>query len=243
MTLMPEVHDALARVVAARPGTRRWWRPSRRIGLALLAALVVSGSAMASTIGWDPILGDSDRPSPQKARAGIPAEQVAALGVLRRPQTERDRSTSVEEMLRYLSRDVINGVHVDGIRVLRHTADSVTVLIPARRAAPSQHAIRDALCVYRMDTAGEALPIGVGGTCGDTGQLRTRGVGWVTASLVPDGVARVEVRRRGGRYQGATVRDNFYDLGTDAIVPAWPVRWYDAHGNLIEHRKLGPSRP
>jgi hypothetical protein len=246
MTLMPEIHDALARAVATRSDRRRWWHPSRRVGLLAVGALIATGSAVGATGAWHPILGDDHRGHPQAAHAAIPANQIAALGVLRRPQTDRDRERDVQAILRLLPRGSINGVHTDGIRVLRRRPDGATILVPAERVGRHDKGYassirRQVLCVLT------SAPSGAGGACGDLRQLRTTGIGaagtrtdtgFLTGALVPDGVAHVVIRLRHHRYLGAAVRDNYYEIDTgNELAPAWGVRWLDAQGHAIDHRR------
>lgn len=264
MTLMPEIHDALARAVATRP-VRRRRRPSRRAGLLAVGALVVSGSAVAASGGWRPILGDDDRGHPQPARRTVPAAQVAALSVLRRAQTGRDRGPEVQAILRLLPRTAINGVHTDAIRLLRQREDGVTILVPAERVGSRQISPtsirRDVLCVLTGVTTTQTAtvedptgrmrtiraPGGAGQICGDLRQLRTTGIGasgtrtdkgFITGALVPDGVASVIIRLRNDRHRTAKVHDNYYEINTgNELAPAWGVRWLDTQGKTIDHRR------
>jgi hypothetical protein len=55
---------------------------------------------------------------------------------------------------------------------------------------------------------------------------------------VPDRVARVVIRLRHGRHLPAAVSGNYYEINTgDELVPAWGVRWLDAQGRTIDHRR------
>src|SRR5262249_50822593 len=123
MTLLPEVHESLARAVAARGARRPWWRSPRGIAWCAAGAVAAGGSALAASAGWHPILGDSHRGHPREARAPVPADQLAALAVLRRPQTDADRTRHVRFVLRLLVAGEISGVHVDAIRLLRTRPD------------------------------------------------------------------------------------------------------------------------
>jgi hypothetical protein len=150
--LMPEVDAALRRAVASRDGAtaparrRPWW--TRRAGMLAIGAVVVSGSAVATTGVWQPTLGDPKHGGqPRAARTGVPASQLASLEVLRRPQSDVDRGPLVRAALARLTRGSINGVHVDAIRVVFRTPREIAVLIPAERVGPSAHPIRHALCL------------------------------------------------------------------------------------------------
>jgi hypothetical protein len=262
---MPEIHDALARAVAAHRRPHRWWHPSRRPALLAVGALILTGTAVAATGAWHPILGDDHRGHPQPAHSAVPGDQTAALAVLRRAQTDSDRRADVQQVLRLLARGEINGVHTDAIRVLRRRPDGVTILLPASRVgrhdAGHPSSLRhQVLCVLTSVTTTRTItvkdrsgkprtipePAGAGQVCGDLHQLRTTGIGasgtrtdhgWLTGALVPDGVARVIIRLRHHRYLSAPVHDNYYEVNTgNELAPAWGVRWLDARGHTIDHR-------
>jgi hypothetical protein len=249
MTLMPEVHDALARAVAARAHRRRW-RPSRQAGAVALAVAVLAGSALAAT-GWHPVLGSDRGGHPRAAGAAVPADQSARLGVLRRAQTGGDRGPEVGAVLRMLVRGEVNGIHTDGVRVLRRRPDGVTLLVPAERVG--RHDLgyassieRRVLCVLTSArTGGLAL---AGQSCGDAAQLRTRGIGGITRSsdglilngLVPDGVVRVIVQLRGRRrFLAVPVRENLYEVNVGSDPRLAAVSWVDARGRIIGPAKIG----
>ena len=204
MTLIPELHDALARAVAApRPARGRWWRPSRRAGLLAVGAVVVTGSALAATTGWHPVLGHQGRDRPREANNGVPAAQLAALGVLRREQTNADRGPQVQAVLRLLMRQEINGIHTDAIRTLRRQRNLVTMLVPVERVGrrlpdhPSS-VQRHVLCVFygvqntppttTVKDHGKTRTVpnltgdgpSAGSVCGDLNRLHTTGIGAAT---------------------------------------------------------------
>lgn len=264
MTLIPELHEALASAVEARsrPARRLW--PIRRVSLLVLGGAVVTGAALAATGVWHPTLGGSDRGHPQVAHTSVPGDQTAAIGVLRRPQTDADRGPQVRAVLRMLARDEINGVHTDGIRLLRQRTDGVTILVPTERVGrhdkgyPSSIRHR-VLCVMTASrTAPRTLRSADGRTvrthggliagqsCGNLSQLRTTGIGGATGgshgfiynALVPDGVARVVIRLRQHKTLTAPVHNNLYEVNTGReLPPAWGVRWLDANGHTIDHRR------
>ena len=264
------------------PAHRRRRRPSRRAGLLAVATVIVSGTAVAATSNsWRPLLGSADRPRPAIASSGVPADQLAALAVLRRPQTETDRGPLVQAALRKLDRRTINGIHTDAIRVISHGRREVTLLIPAQRfgrrvkGLPSSETIqRDVLYLmsgsyqnartWKITSGGKPKTVrfpagyGWGGTYGTLEALRTTGIQTGTSpdgnglvldgqtqrvtsrriTLVPDGVARVQVRLRGGRYLTVPVRNNVYRYTVRGpLPPSWGATWYDAAGRRIDHRK------
>lgn len=261
---------------------RRRRRPSRRIGLLAIAGVIVSGTAVAATSGgWRPLLGSADRPRPLGATSSVPADHRAALAVLRRPQTEADRGPLVQQALRKLSRETINGIHTDAIRVLFRAPREVVVLVPAQRAGPrikgspsSKATQRDVLYVmsgsyqnartWKITSGGKRktvrFPAGYhwGATSGTLETLRTTGIQTGTSpnpggglvlngrpqrsanrrvTLVPDGVARVRVRLRGGRFITVPVRNNVYRYTIDGVSVNPGTVWFDAAGRRINRRK------
>ncbi|MCW2983717.1 MAG: hypothetical protein JWR63_1287 [Conexibacter sp.] len=172
------------------------WRPSRRAGLLALGAVIASGTAVAATTtGWHPQLGSPDRQDrPRAAAAAVPAEQLAMLAVLRRPQTDADRGRLVRMALRRLDRSLVNGVHVDAIRVIDQGSQSATILVPAERTGSYEpryrkRATRDVLCLHTIAyMPATKIPrpgrptirfrgsYGRGSTCGTTATLRTTGI-------------------------------------------------------------------
>ena len=204
--------SAYAQPVAQRsrlaPPQRRRRRPSRRIGLLAIAGVIVSGTAVAATSGgWRPLLGSSDRPRPLVATSSVPSEQLAALAILRRPQTAADRGPIVQEALRKLDRQNINGIHTNAIRVIFHSPREVAVLIPAQRfghqikgVSASKTVQRDVLYlmsgsyqnarIWKITSGGKPKTIRFpggyswGGTLGTLETLRTSGIQTGTS---PDG--------------------------------------------------------
>lgn len=260
------------------PVRRRRRTRSRRIGLLAVGGVVLSGSAIAATGGWHPVLGSAaHRPRPLAARTGVPADQLAALAILRRPQTAADRGPLVRSALQVLVGQVITGIHTDAIRVIFRDPQEFSVLIPAESSGPHikghpsfvQHNV---LCLMSSSfqkaqtlttTSGGKpktlfhSPAGYGnwgGTCGGLGRLRTTGIETGTnpdggglvltghpervanrrITLVPDGVARVKVRLRGGKSVIVPVRDNVYEYMIHGISAYLGTTWYDAHGHRIE---------
>jgi hypothetical protein len=240
---------ALSAPPAAEP-SRRSRRFRRGVGLGLVAA-VVSGSALAATQPWEPTLGRpalNDTPT-STSESGAPADQVALLGVLRRPQSSGDRGVRVQELLRHLGIEQ-SGVRTSSIRALSSATGQEAVLVSVERAGPvagvAEPGQANALCVL----------IENGGFCSTAENLRS-GRSLVVAgdhvyALVPDGVAKVVLEYADGQSRSADVRDNFFAV-TDAPVserkiptPAGTsapmetplphaVKWLDAGG-----RSVGP---
>lgn len=272
------VSVAQRRAEGPRHRRRRW--PSRRIGLLAVGGVIVSGTAVAATAGsWRPLLGSPDRPRPVAASGGVPADQLAVLAVLRRPQTDADRGPLVRAALSKLDRRMVDGIHTDAIRVIAHGRREVTVLIPVQRIGgrvegvpPSRSMQRNVLYVMsasyqhartRTITSGGKtktirFPAGYnwGGTYGTLETLRTTGIQTTTSpdgsgglvldghperitnrvvTLVPDGVARVTVRLRGGRSVSVPVHDNVYRYTIRGISASLGTVWFDAAGRRIDH--------
>jgi hypothetical protein len=179
----------------------------------------------------------------------VPADQVALLGVLKRPQDSADRGAHTQGLLRHLGVEA-SGVRTDSIRAVTSPAGVGAVLVSvegvgavagAGAAEPGQS---DALCVLVAD----------GGFCGNTDDLRAGRLmvlaGDHVYGLVPDGVSSVALSYPDGETRSAGVRDNFYAV-TDAPVAtrnvptptgrAAPlamssppsVRWLDGRGGRV----------
>ncbi|MGH2850360.1 MAG: hypothetical protein ACRDLP_07060 [Solirubrobacteraceae bacterium] len=193
-----------------------------------------AGAATASSLWLAPAGNHRYGFNPGLSQTAPPAAQLAALAVLRRPQSEADRVRSVQAALA----DVNNftaGVRSNYVRVLERTHDGLVVLVPVQRwnaSAPAtgvRTRIRDALCVY--------YPFGRPGSlnnnthCWDLQQVTAgqalAAIGGHEYGLVPDGVLSVRVAI-GSRTKSARVTGNFFDVtlpnaGAPAGRPAIPV--------------------
>jgi hypothetical protein len=151
---------------------------------------------------------------------------LRALAVLRRPPTAADRSPAVRRALRVVARDRMRGVRVDAVRLLARSRILVPVEHVTGLAQP------DVLCLYTP------VSNGVGGTCATFADLYKHGhIGWPGPpfGLVPDGVASVKLRVRGGRTIAAPVRGNVYAVDED-VFAIQPPLWLDASGHEIPRR-------
>jgi hypothetical protein len=238
--------------LSARPApkhARRRLRLPRRTAALSLAAVMVTGTALAATQPWAPSLGRPelrDVPASRSA-SDAPGDQVALLGVLARPQDSADRGARTQELLRHLGVEA-SGVRTDSIRALTSPSGEDAVLVSVQHAGAVAGAAEsgqsDALCVL----------VAGGGFCGNTDDLRA-GRFMVLAGdhvygLVPDGVSRVEFDYPGGQTRSAGVRDNFYAV-TDVpvttrnvpgpgggsaplVMPERPaIRWLDSSGSPV----------
>ncbi len=172
------------------------------------------------------------------SRSPVPAEQLAALAILRRAPAPADRSPAVRQLLGIIGHEGMSGVRVDAVRMLAQRGSRLTILVPI--VSLSRPPWRDVLCLYTT-TLARGKPAGAGGTCRTFADLRRHGyLGWPGPpfGLVPDGVASVKLRVRGGKTITAPVRNNVYDLTHlgDGVFAIQPPLWLDANGHEIPRR-------
>jgi hypothetical protein len=236
-----------ALAAGARPRRRPRLRARRSLVLALAGA-AIAVPALAATQPWQPILGEPahhDTPSGISATAP-PADQLAALAVLRRAQDDRDRSETAQALLRFVGVD-FHGVRTAYMRLLTSSTGQAAVLVPAEAIVdPSRGSVErtDALC----------LALRNGFVCGGTQELLSGriqcGCNTDVLGLVPDSVRKVVLRYPSGRTVTAEVQDNFFDVPNaisferntrpnepELRATARPtVEWLDAGGNVIRSR-------
>ncbi len=239
-SLQRRLVDASARLSAERRRRRR-----RRFAGRGVVVLVAGAPALAATGVWRPPLGDGESAAPRITADSPPADQLALLGVLRRPQTAADRSEPTLEALKFIGVGV-DGVRTDSVRLLAAGGpDKGIVLVPVERyqlrmptlpadSPPELKARfaprRDGLCLMALDRVDGA---GVG--CFSTQDIRD-GRAWQSLGrrgtfIVPDGVARVRVEHRGGVTVEADVHDNLALYTTPRGLGGWTrVTWLDALG-------------
>lgn len=185
--------------------------------LAFAATAALAGVAFAVATSWIPALGARDRGSPSAATSPLPARLRLHFSVLTRPQSDLDRGPSTERALRLLTPGIVNEIHTDDIRVLRHEArrELTAILLPvgsydtdARRAGAREGSGNSGLCLllatfdrvtHQCYAPREATRI----------RLPSTNDG-VIYGLVPDGVAAVQISYDRGRRVNAEVRDNLY---------------------------------
>ena len=233
-------------LAAAPPPRRRArrWR-TRKTAMLALATFAVAVPALAATQPWQPILG---RPALHDTPTGIsasapPADQLALLGVLRRPQDAQDRSPAVQAMLSSVGIE-FQGVRTDTVRLLTSASGHSAVLVSAERIVdPGTNTVEtnNPLC----------LVTGQSGTCSETQGLvdgHFLGLdGDYIYGLVPDGVAKVVLRYPDGQTLSTSVQDNFFWINgtptTTRTIPNRPplsmaqaptaVQWLDANGTVV----------
>ncbi|MCU1677545.1 MAG: hypothetical protein JWM93_2303 [Frankiales bacterium] len=247
--LMPEVQRGLTTAVRGATGERgtRRRRPARIGGIAL-AAVLCSGTALAATTDWNPFAsGSADAPT--IAATAPPSDQAAALGVLRRAQTDADRSPAITSAIARLRGHDVGGVHTDDVRLLTSGADGVTFVVPVARTGSSDTPIRqDQLCLVQAtpahEVAGRPVDAGTAYRCGDISDIRAGklisgaqyGGHLQLVGLVPDGVASVEVPLKGGPPITARVSDNGFAIDESDVqgtFDRYAMRWLDADGHAI----------
>jgi hypothetical protein len=267
MTVLPKLENALTKAARDRWGVaptkvhQRRRRialvPKRASGL-MLTALLVTGTALAAIQPWSPLLGNDDAGHPTTTGTPVPSDQVAALSVLRRQPTDRDRGPDVQRTLRLVGPQ-LHGVRTDSVRFLAALrGDAAVTLVSTTRFGDDQDPAPDAagsitqdpLCVLYPIAAG--LPSrattsnGVAYGCWTMSDIRVgRGramapgnEGTVHAyGLVPDGVHDVTASFPDGTTVTTDVNDNFFDLtvGNPFAGDALPngYRWRDAAGNDV----------
>lgn len=251
-------HVAAAATAASVPRRKRPGRLSRRTaGLLGVGLVLVGGTAIAATAPWSPQLGDTRRGHPTVATTPAPADQTAALAVLRRAQTEADRGPRVTAALKMLTPEAADGLRLDSVRLLAERPDGAMLLVPSERAFKGPRrgdpATRDQLCLLQstdfVRIKGKRVPMhGMGMSCGSTRDIKLgrmmNGALWAgrigVSGLVPDGVATVEVPLSGGPTLRAKVANNAYYLDLAAPKGHYNrnnIRWLDSTGKAVEWRR------
>jgi hypothetical protein len=240
---------------------RRAFPRKRRPSMGMLAVAASVAVTVAVVAGAFALLGGRKSASVPASHA-IPGRQqlVNILGVLRRPQTQADRSI-IPEVYRHLySADK----HVDtslvrfatvtpwGERVylvpsLPFSGRALTRLGPA---PPGGEGVVETLSAYDdggFDLFGSAAEIAARGGLGARGSRQGPGASttrWI--GLVPDGVAFVRLQVLGGRPARpgenftAAVSNNVWALQARMVyrgtflIGAIAVRWYTRGGGLIK---------
>lgn len=225
----------------------RRWRPA---ALVAVGAVLIAGTALAATQPWAPVLGGQDRGHPTVSPGAPPDDQTSVLAVLRRPQTDQDRSSAVQRDLRLIGQQE-HGVQTRYIRYLAPGLDgSAIVLVPSERfadeAAGSGSPTVDApLCVfYPIAAASSGPPAGGAFPCWTGRDIRA---GRATAEaapttdhlhlfgLVPDGVKTVVAHFSDGSTATASTSSNFFDvpLGDNQQSSPATIQWRAADGSPV----------
>ncbi|MEV4419798.1 hypothetical protein AB0L40_07450 [Patulibacter sp. NPDC049589] len=259
--LLPNTHRELMRVARRRSAPHRTLRqlPRRRtIGVLATVSVLAGGTALAATTPWSPTVGDDHRGHPTLATTDVPADQLAAIAALRRPQDDSDRTPDIEGMLKALSGDLTAGIHLSSIRALSTRPDGATALFAADRDGNLQADLpedikHNVLCML-LGTHVDATPGGVqvqagrlnqlGMKCGTTSELRqgkfllgAQYAGRLTLNgVVPDGVSKVSLTLRTGQTVEAQVENNSFHIDQAAPNGSYedaPIHWFDKAGHEV----------
>jgi hypothetical protein len=221
------------------------WRNRRGIA-AIAVAMLVAGPALAATQPWSPLLGSPDLHSQPKATAAPPPrEQLDALGVLRREQTDADRGAVAQNALRYFGKTAVE-IRTPYVRLLGSTAaGTASVLVPAKHwdpageSGPSPAALEDPLCVFTPDLNGD----GGGKACFKladiAGGRATGSMGGIYWGLVPDGVASIHAVYADAKVVTVPVVDNYYALRQRG--ESRDISWIGRDGTVL--RTAGARAP
>jgi hypothetical protein len=227
----------------------RWLRvPRHRNAAAVLAALLVGAPAAAAVAGWNPFDDAGRKPdsSPTTSVHAPVPKLTLMLAPLRRPQSPADRGQATSLAARGFWNDV-GGVQLDYIRVLDEARGIVMVPVKHFGLSLQRHAgppprpadFADAVCLYIPGTAGQARrPCYTATRIADGFAISTESGGAVIG-IVPDGVARVRLSRR-GRSSEASVHDNLFVA--DSPSPS-TIDWIAPTGHTIKHIELTQPQP
>jgi hypothetical protein len=237
----------LALAIQGGTARRRRHRLTRRTSLIVLVSTAIAVPALAATTLWQPVLG---RPELHRgampngtSESAPPRDQLAAFGVLRRPQNEQDRGAAAQAFLQSLGPEQ-GGVRLNTVRLLTAVNGKQAVLVSNATAGlpsgPAADKTSDELC----------LLMATGGLCGSGPDLLAHGLlgtGDGVIGLVPDGVEAVLISYPSGQTYKTPVKDNFFWAvdaptvkrmipGSAPMREAEPFRsiqWLDASGRTI----------
>jgi len=197
------------------PHAGRWPWLTRPVAVGLILA-ACAGSAFAAVAIWTPLLGNPQYGyNPGAATSAPPADQLAALAVLRRAQTDADRGALSAAALTYIN-DYTKGVRTAYVRLLDTVGTEAFVLVPVVQrdaTAPSgtaATALANALCVYASDASAMHEHV----ACWSLGDvLAGRAAGLFDGELfglAPDGMSTATLSAVGQPPLSAPVANNFF---------------------------------
>ncbi|HLW94701.1 MAG TPA: hypothetical protein VKS25_04925, partial [Solirubrobacteraceae bacterium] len=204
----------------------RWVARPVAIGLALAA---FAGTALAAVAIWTPLLGTSQYGyNPGAATTAPPGDQLAALAVLRRPQTDADRGALSQEALTYIN-DYTKGVRTAWVRLLATIDGEAYVLVPVEErdatastggAPATSQPLANALCLYAIETVGV---FEIEGGCWSLGDVYA-GHAVLTYEekffgLAPDGESTATLSAPGSPPLSTSVSSNFFDVALPETGP------------------------
>ena len=228
VTLSRSAAELAGRGVPGERSRRRrvpWLTRPVAVGLAVTA---FAGTAFAAVAIWTPLLGNPQYGyNPGAASSPPPADQLAALAVLRRPQSAADRGALSAAALTYIN-DYTKGVRTAYVRLLATVGTEAFVLVPVeeRRAtsatggvATPSSALKDALCVYVSDASPAAEFV----ECWSLAQVEAADAAATfngqLFGLAPDGVSSVRVDSQGSPSLSSPANGNFFSIALGAGVP------------------------
>jgi hypothetical protein len=241
--------SAAGQVKESRVGAIRRIAGTRasRVAAVGAACLAFGGTAMAATGVWNPGIGAESSHGPARVSdTPVPTAMTEALGVLRRDQTDQDRSAEVEATL-------AKTVLADGARPssIRYLAPGVpgeaTIAFSAESPGSFLHQ-KEPICVDRPwapsrlnDSADNiAFCFGLGEVLSGHGFGIMTSVdlgAFLAVGVVPDGVASVTAQFRSAQFPSAPddvtvpVTDNYWELKSDSGV--LHTVWHDASGQVV----------
>lgn len=247
-TTLPELERMLTTAAAGqvKESSRRIGRirPSRIVAVGA-ACLAFTGTAVAATGAWNPLVGSSDDPA-TLSDTPVPAELTAKLGVLRRDQTAQDRSAEVEATLNG-GVALPAGVRLDSVRYLAPAANGeATILLSGVDTSPI-FTEEEPLCAARPFVGvQEALSFCFDLSMLMSGDARTTMVDETSNSslafgLVPDGVTTVTAKFGSAPDVTVPVANNYFELPLSGLelsnangeAGIQSTVWRDADGNVV----------
>jgi hypothetical protein len=199
---------------------RRWPWLTRPVAVGLTLA-AFAGTAFAAVAIWTPLLGNPQYGyNPGAATSAPPADQLAALAVLRRPQTDADRGALSAAALTYIN-DYTKGVRTAYVRLLGTVGSEAFVLVPVEErdaAAPGGTAptasppLANALCVYAANASATHEAV----ACWSLSQVLAA-TAWAQVDgllfgLAPDGETSATMISAGGAPISAPIDGNLFVL-------------------------------
>jgi hypothetical protein len=232
---------AAARRPIGAPARGGWAPRVPRLSRPVAVGLTLSafaGTAFAAVAIWTPLLGNQQYGyNPGISASAPPADQLAALAVLRRPQSAADQSGALASGALRDINQFTRDVRTDYIRVLAGSGTNGFVLVPVAQrlavgvngipvssagAGTASATVSDALCLYATD-AGAIVVNCYSAAQVIAGTARNEALDQLFG-LAPDGVSAVTVTFTGGLTLSAPVQHNFFDvtLPSGASPPPGP---------------------
>lgn len=186
-----------------------------------LAFVVFAGTALAAVAIWTPLLGNPQYGyNPGVSTSPPPQDELDALAVLRRPQTDADRGALTQAALTYIN-NYTTGVRTAYVRLLASGDGESFVLVPVeerKATAPTGGApgtstpLANALCLYASEPSENDVSV----FCWSLAEIQAGEAEAVfinqLVGLAPDGASTATLGAIGGTAPSAPVQDNFFDI-------------------------------